>query len=273
MKTFLVRILSFIIQSGGNAKTTSVACLGAALAKLGKRVLLIDFDPQSSLTDAFFSEDEIDVSIYNLFEKDMKREKEGLTPSQVILTYSKGDITLDLLPCSPEFYETELLLIGQHGRDFFLRKIIEQILKLDLYDFILIDCPPNLGSLTMNVLACHENNELMIPTKRGRKSKKGIQHLFSSLNLLQERGIAQFKDFRILITEFLENQEIDRETANFFETKFPNKVFDTRIRKNNAIDYAVEQGVDIFTYDSDSAIAKDYLNLAKEIIKMEVGHE
>lgn len=272
-------IFSSVIQKGGNGKTTTISCLGPCLAKLDKKILLIDFDPQSNLSNAFFSEEEINDNIYTLIEQDINRSKlqnrskvptELIEVSKVIKTYKCNGISFDLLPATPELYSAEFDLIGEPGREFFFQRILNKIIALDKYDYILIDAPPNLGILTVNILACNDNNILLIPVKRGRNSKKGIQHLFGALNLLQERGIARFKDFRFVCVEFFQNQEIDRATAHYLEESFPGKVFETKIRKNNSIDYAIEDGTDILNFAPDSVIAKDYMSLAKEIIAMEV---
>lgn len=266
------RVISIVVQKGGNGKTITAACLGASLAKLGQKALLIDFDPQSNLTEAFFSEESIEQSIYNIIENDMEN-RQAISPKDVILNYTCNDISLDLLPSSPELWDSELRLIGQSGREFFLRRIIEEIVSYGIYDFIIIDGPPNLGVLTINILASHPWNEIIIPVKRGRSSERGIKHLFDSIKTLQKRNIAQLAAFNFLMTEYIDKQIIDRNTVNSLENQYPDNVFETKIRKNTTIDAAMYQQIDIFNYDPNSYIAQDYLRLAKEVLAEGGSHE
>ena len=261
------RVISFINQKGGVAKTTSTINTAAGLSLLKKKVLVIDFDQQANLTEVFFSSDYLDnkPTIYHLIENYIKDE-ETLSITDIILNYKNDNISFDIIPSSEALKNAEYTLINQSGRELFLKNILS---KIKGYDYILIDCPPSLGILTINVLSCSEDNELVIPTNLALFSKAGIRGLFETINTLNKKGISKQKDYHLLITEYVENEIISRETEREIEDAFGNKIFKTKIRKNNAVEKAHNNSIDVISFDPKSNGAVDYLNFAKELIKME----
>lgn len=265
------RIISFINQKGGVAKTTSTINVAAGLSLNNKKVLVIDFDPQGNLTKTLFPVDEINNSptIYHLLVSEIQNTNLGY--KDVVRTYSNGKVKFDVIPALRSLSRAEFELMSVSGREFFLKNQV--ISKIDDYDYILIDCQPSLGLLVTNVLCCSQDNELIIPVKSDLFSQMGLQDLFDVLTSLKKNlGIAQ-KDFMILITAFSENQTSDRKNANTVENKFPNKVFQTKIRKNTTLSNAHDNGFDVFNYSPESIGANDYMNLVKEIIQMEHNND
>lgn len=268
----MTRVLSFINQKGGVAKTTSVINTGAALSLLGKKVLLIDFDPQWNLTGVFLSEDMMEnkLTIYNLLKEEafMDEENSRVSIKDVIYHYEKDKVSFDILPASPSLGQAEFELISLSGREFLLRKIIA---KIKGYDYLILDCPPSLGILTINALSSSNQNELIIPVKPGLFSRMGIKSLLKLKENLRRKIDVNQKDFKFLITIFSENQKEDRDTVKEIEEAFPDKIFETKIRKNTTIDKAHSFGSDIFNFDPGSNGAIDYMNFAKELIKTNKG--
>jgi len=266
------RIVSAINQKGGVAKTTTIQNLAAALSILEQKVLVIDCDPQGNFTGLYFDETvmESKYTIYDLLKEEARDEEsdDAIKPTDVILHYKKGEIAFDIVPATPVLGQADFELISLPGREFLLRKILDKIISYNCYDFILLDCPPSLSILTINVLCCSDQNELMILVKPGYFSKMGIKTLNKvRKNLEKKIGIKQ-KSFKFLVAMFKENRTQHQETVKEIEEQFSEKhIFDTKIRDVQNISTAQEFGLDIFNYDPKSNGALDYMNLAKEIIK------
>lgn len=263
------RIISAINQKGGVAKTTTVQNLAAALSLLDKKVLVVDCDPQGNFTGLYFDEAAMEskYTIYDLLKEEAKDEESenAIKASDVILHYQNDKVKFDIIPATPVLGQADFELISLPGREFLLKKILSKIVG---YDFILLDCPPSLSILTINVLCCSDKNELMILVKPGYFSKMGIKTLNKvRKNLEKKIGIVQ-KNFKFLVAMFKENRTQHQETVREIEQQFSeNHIFETKIRDVQNISSAQECGLDIFNYDPKSNGALDYMNLAKEIIK------
>ena len=159
-------------QKGGVAKTTSTFNIGAILAEKGKRVLLVDLDPQHSLTIALGIDDELTKSIYNVI-----CEKEDI--NNVILEVSEN---LYIAPSNLELSIAELQLVSMMARESILKKALDKV--KDNYDIILIDCPPSLSLLTVNALVA--SNEVIVPTATDYLSYKGLELLIDTINNVKE---------------------------------------------------------------------------------------
>jgi chromosome partitioning protein len=269
MKTKKSRIISVVLQKGGVGKTTTVVSLSAALSILGYKVLAIDIDPQGNLTSQFFSEEEMEskFTIYDLL-KEEARDDEGeaiVLVKDVILNYEKGDVKFDIIPATQALGQADYELISLPGREFLLKKILS---KIEGYDFIFIDCPPSLGVLTVNVLSCSDDNELIITVKPGFYSKLGVKILNKVRKNLQRKIGATQKSFHFLITMFDERKIQHNQTIKDIEAQFTeNMIFDTKIRQTEKISTSPEYGLDIFNYAPNTNGTIDYMNLAKEIVK------
>lgn len=256
------RIISIINQKGGVSKTTTAKNIAAGLAKLGKKVLLIDFDPQANATSGLFKE-EIPLSrtVYNLINPDLKLTEDI---KDFIKIYDKGAIKFDVLPSGINLSLAELGLTARTGREFYFRNKI--LSKIENYDFIIIDCQPSLGTLVVNVLCCSEDNELVIPVRPDSDSRQAIAFLFESINSLKESLGIMPKNYKILITQILDEQKSDRHNRSKLEEEHSENIFKNVIRKDTKLAQARDENLDIFSFDPDSRGAKDYLKITEEII-------
>lgn len=255
MKT---RVIAFCNQKGGVAKTTTVLNTGAALAKAGKRVLLIDTDAQGSLSVSVGLEEltDHDVTTYELLV-------EGADAADAI-RYNLGT-GYDVIPADIRLSAADLKLVSIPGRETLLRDAIEPF--IGEYDYILIDCPPNLSIVTMNCLTAA--TELIVPLQANYLALSGLTLLLDTVELVQKRVNKKLVLSGVLLTMYKGRtnhaQEIKAQVADFFG----DKVFNTVIRDNIALADAPARGMDIYSYDPRSNGANDYENFTQEILRME----
>ena len=243
-------IIAISNHKGGVGKTTSVACLGLALAREGKKTLLVDLDGQMNLTGFFINEDEVETSIYDSMTKG--------TPLPVISIKDN----LDMVPASMDLARVDIDLAGRIARERILSDLLEPL--AEKYDFILLDCPPSLGIMTANALVA--STEIVVPLQGEALPLKGLRMIE---DLTEELGHAMRREIGIdgiFITRF-NNRKINKEVASAIRSKYGVKVYDTVIRENIALAEVPLYGGDIFDYAPESNGAKDYQELAKEIIK------
>jgi len=246
----MTNIIAVANHKGGVGKTTSVQNIGVALSNLGKKVLLIDLDPQANLSDSFGYED-ADTSIY-----DALTEK-GPAPIHKVSDF------LSIIPSNLDLSVAEVELSNVPGREYVLRELISSW-KTD-FDYVIIDCPPSLGLLTINALtAC---DEVYIPLDAQYFSMKGLDKLMYILEKIKARLNKDVEVTGVFLTQFDKRLVLNNNIAEMIEDYFPNKVFKTRIRKNIALVEAPIDDQDIFTYAPRSNGAKDYQNLSLEIVE------
>ena len=245
----MAHIIAIANHKGGVGKTTSVQNIGVGLANAGKRVLLVDLDPQANLSDAFGFE-EVEVSIY-----DAMTDKAKLP----ILNLKEG---LDIVPSSLDLSVAEIELSSVTGREYILKELIDPVSPE--YDYILIDCPPSLGLLTVNALtAC---SEVYIPLDAQYFSMKGLDKLMFIINQIRKRLNEGVEITGVFLTQFDSRIVVNRNVGDMIEQTFPNKVFKSRIRRNVALVEGPIEDMDIYSYAPNSNGAKDYFNLTQEII-------
>ncbi len=257
----LTRFLIFVIQKGGVGKTTSVKSLCAALSLLGKKVLLIDFDPQSNATIGLIGKVPLEESIYNLLVDNTLNWKE------FIKVYENGNVKFDILPGGNNLSYAELELAAKSGREFVFRnKILSKIQQEGDYDLVLVDCQPSLGLLVVNVLCSSNDNEVIACVRPDEDSQESIGFLFRSIKSLKEDLDVMPKSFKILVTQLDEREISQRANINQLEKDFPNELFETIIRKDANIGKARDKKIDIFSFDPKTRAALEYMKVAKEII-------
>ena len=240
------KIISIVNHKGGVGKTTSVSSLGVALSRLGKRVLLVDLDAQGNLTD-IFTQDRGERTVYESL-RDMK----GLP----IIHIGEG---LDLCPSSMDLVSMDLELGGVEEREYRLQKL----LKLVDYDYILLDCPPSLGLLTINALSA--SDEVFIPLTAEALPSKGLGNLMSIIQQTQDHLNKGLSLGGIIITRY-NRRKINRLVEESLRETFGTLVFQTKIRENVDIMESPLYGMDVYSYSPESIGAKDYESLAVEVI-------
>ena len=238
--------ISIVNHKGGVGKTTSVSSLGVALARMGKRVLLVDLDAQGNLTDTL-TQTPGDRSIY-----DSLRTLETLP----VVNIREG---LDLCPSSIDLVSMDLELADKKQREYRLSRLLR---GLD-YDFILLDCPPSLGLLTINALTA--STKVIIPLTPEALPAKGLGTLLDIIERTRETLNPGLSLGGILITRY-NRRKINRLVEETLRETFGDSVFKTKIRENVDISESPLQCKDIYSYSPDSIGAKDYESLALEVV-------
>lgn len=244
------KVISISNHKGGVGKTTSAINIGAGLNKLGKKILLIDLDPQANLSQSLGLTDQ-ERNIYGALRGEYK-----LQPIPVL----KG---LDLIPSTLDLSGAEVELSGEAGREYILRELLEPV--RNNYDYILIDSPPSLGLLTINSFTA--SNEVYIPLQAQYLALQGLAKLTEVIDKIKKRLNKELKVGGVIVTQYDSRKVLNRDVATTIEAHFKAEVFKTRVRDNIALAEAPAQGVDIFRYNSKSFGAIDYLSLSKEILK------
>ena len=240
------QIISIVNHKGGVGKTTSVSSLGVALARMGKRVLLVDLDAQGNLTDTL-TKTPGDRSIY-----DSLRTLETLP----VVNIREG---LDLCPSSIDLVSMDLELADKKEREYRLSRLLQ---GLD-YEYILLDCPPSLGLLTINALTA--SSKVIIPLTPEALPAKGLGTLLDIIERTKETLNPGLSLGGILITRY-NRRKINRLVEETLRETFADSVFKTKIRENVDISESPLQGMDIYSYSPNSIGAKDYESLALEVV-------
>ncbi len=248
-------IISISIQKGGSGKTTTAINLAAALKQLGKSVLLVDIDPQANLSQALGVE-EPTPNLYSLIKEEMDGEESDI--KSAILQAGE----LAFVPSSLDLASAELELVSSYGRENMLNLILNPV--KNEYEFILIDCPPAIGMLTVNALVASEY--VLMPLQAEFLSYKGVQSFMRSFKRIKRQLNQQLEILGFVLTKYDPRKSMNRNILAQLETDYGDKVFLTHIRTNIALAKAQEWGVDIFSYDNSSNGAYDYMQLAQELL-------
>lgn len=251
----LGQVVAVVNQKGGVGKTTSTINLGAALAEQGSRVLLVDFDPQGALSVGLgLNPNEIEVSIYDLLLDRTVSLPQVVVPSRV-----PG---LDLVPSNIDLSAAEVVLVSEVAREQLLKRCLEPAQKI--YDYILIDCPPSLGLLTVNALTAADS--VIIPLECEYFALRGMALLMDTVAKVQERLNPELRVMGIVAT-MLEARTIHgREVLSRVGEKFGDKLFKTVIHKTIKFSEGSVAGVPILNYAPSSNGAQEYRDLAREVV-------
>jgi len=247
----MTRVIGFANHKGGVGKTCSTVNIGAALCKHGKHVLLIDLDPQANLTLSLGIKDN-SKTIYGAL-------RGGHSLADAIINVTDK---LDVVPSTLDLSGAELELSAETGREFILKELISSLKKK--YDYILIDCPPSLGLLTLNALTA--SDEVFIPLQAQFLATQGLAKLNDVIEKIKKRHNKQLTIGGVFLTQYDHRKVLNRDVAKVVANYFRDKVFKTKIRDNIALGEAPSSGLDIFRYAANSNGAADYLSLTKEIL-------
>jgi len=247
----MVKIISTINFKGGVAKTTSTINIGAEIARRGKKVLLIDADPQANLTVGLGIEPDENNNIYISLS-------EGSFSAPINVSEN-----LDVIPSHISFVDAEIQFSTKLGREFLLKNLVDQV--KNNYDYIIIDCPPSSGLIFINAVAC--SDRLLIPLLGEPFSVSGIKELMSTVTLVQKTVNKNLKIGGVFLTKY-ENVNLHKESKEAMTEFFKEKFLKTQIRKNISISEAQTMGIDVVSYKPQSNGAEDYINLTNEVLNI-----
>jgi len=249
------KIIAITNQKGGVGKTTTSVNLSACIAKLGKKVLLIDMDPQGNASSGLgIDKDNLDTCIYDVLIN-------GMAVGEVVVPTAIKK--LKIAPASIDLAGAGVELVGLPKREYILKKALKSI--KDDYDYIFIDCPPSLDLLTLNALVAA--NGVLIPIQSEFYALEGVSQLMNTINLVKKSLNEKLDVEGVLLTMFDGRTNLSIQVADEVKKYFTTKVYKTIIPRNVRLSEAPSYGEPIIIYDPKSKGAEVYMKLAKEVLK------
>ncbi|WP_422360049.1 ParA family protein [Reichenbachiella sp.] len=246
----MTKVIAIVNQKGGTGKTTTTVNLGCALAKKGKKVLLVDLDAQGNLSYS--------LGILEI-EKSIGQVILGEVDFQDILVSTEG---LDVAPAEIDLADVEINIAGELARESILKKILA---NTEGYDYILIDCPPSLSLLTINAL--NAAKWVIVPLQMEVLSLQGLDQIISTINQIKEVLNEKLEILGLLPVMVDSRRKLSREIYEHIEENYNFKIFNSRIRTNVRASEAPSFGESLISYAPTSNGAKDYMAFANEILK------
>lgn len=249
------RIIAIANQKGGVGKTTTSINLSACLAELGKKVLLIDTDPQGNTTSGLgLDKNNLENSVYELMLNECSIKD---------ATYNiEGLDNLNLIPANVDLAGAEIELLGIPEKEYILKNAVDYI--QEDYDFIIIDCPPSLNMLTINAMTTA--NTVLVPIQCEYYALEGISQLIHTIDLVKERLNPNLSMEGVVFTMYDSRTKLSSDVVDTVKNNLNTKVFNTIIPRNVRLAEAPSNGLPINLYDAKSTGAESYRNLAKELI-------
>lgn len=251
----MAKTICIVNQKGGVGKTTSTVNISAALARMGKRVLIVDLDPQGNASSGIgLKRHEYQESnVYHLLinEADIKE-----------VIYKTAFDNLHIIPANADLVGAEIELVNEHRREYRLKEAFQKI--NDDFDFIFIDCPPSLGLLTLNALTSAQS--FLVPLQCEYYALEGLSQLLNTAGLVKKSLNPNLKIEGILLTMFDSRNNLSHQVVGEIRSHFSNKVFNSIIPRNVRLSEAPSHGMPIFDYDDKSVGSRKYMELAEEII-------
>jgi chromosome partitioning protein len=252
---FMGKTIAVTNQKGGVGKTTTAINLAASLAVLEFKTLILDADPQANATSGIgFDPKNIKSSIYECIIDDME-------PDKVILSTETPH--LDLMPAHIDLVGAEIEMISRPNREKMMSRVLDKI--RDKYDFIIIDCSPSLGLITVNALTAADS--VIIPVQCEYFALEGLGKLLNTIKIVQSRLNTKLDIEGILLTMYDSRLRLSKQVTEEVKTHFQQMVFNTIINRNTKLGEAPSFGNSIIMYDAQSTGAINYLNLAREILQ------
>lgn len=255
-------VIAVVNQKGGTAKTTTVENLGIGLARQGKKVLLVDTDPQGSLTISlgYPRPDELDVTLFDLLNKTINEA--AVNAGEGILHQPEG---IDLIPANISLAGLEVALVNTMNRERVLKQFLEPI--KGNYDYVLLDCMPSLGMLTVNALAAAD--AALVPVQANYLSAKGLEQLLQTINKVKRQINPKLRTEGILLTMVDGRTNYGKEISSLIRDTYGGhiKIFTAEIPRSVRAAEISAEGKSIFLHDPKGKVAESYQDLTKEVLR------
>ncbi|QOR74233.1 chromosome partitioning protein [Cruoricaptor ignavus] len=248
----MAKIIGVANQKGGVGKTTTAVNLAAALGVLEKSILLIDADPQANATSGLGVE-EVSHSTYNLLEH-------SVPAKECILKTTSPNV--DIIPSHIDLVAAEIELVDRENREYMMREALDKV--RDEYDFIIIDCAPSLGLITVNALTAADS--VIIPIQCEYFALEGLGKLLNTIKNVQKIHNPELDIEGLLLTMFDSRLRLSNQVVEEVNSHFPEMVFETIISRNVRLSEAPSFGESILMYDAESKGAVQYIQLAEEVL-------